>query len=691
MWKRRFHSLLLFFLLYPVMLNAQLQGDYTVGGENPDFVDISHAVSILQYQGINGPVRFLVRPGNYGGFTVFTFMNATNQDTVTIQAENEIASSVIIEGRITLNGTNRLKLHKLTLADQVNASYAKLSLINTNHCLISHCEISNPSGGNYGTDEAMIKISAPWEGTLLKLTFSHCLIHSPEKTIYHTGRKSNLYFNNCSIYGQISSLTISYINIIFNQCNLTFNQDDLLDVITAMNGSVVSTVNVPYALFIDGELTGNTFNCNVDCDSWLIHNNIFNENFVSSQVTIPVRIFGNTFKKEFQTIFSHSAHLAGNNFFGSCRINADNYRIWNNFFYSSVLFTHGGGHWIAHNNFHRNSTLDLLYADATIYNNNLGKLYILYPSYDQLYNNNFVCGNPDSVSFAGKNPSFYDPAYIDESNDLHATNPALIRKASGLFPLYNLDIDSTERQDIPSIGANEICLDLITDTVRISCADSLCLDLCMEEFEQYFWTPAGLFPSGGSRPVVYPGGDVMVYLNHTDSGIVDSLYIAMTDSLPAARLTFTVNQFEVQFTNRSGCASQFLWEFGDGATSADENPVHTYPHSGAFQGSLTAWNEYGADTRDFTVNIVIQSTGERLHEKIRLYPNPANDLLYIDAEENLLPLHLEIINSQGMTLRTEILTAKEACVSLSGLNSGVYVARMSSAGNQFNSKFMVVK
>ncbi|WP_367328947.1 PKD domain-containing protein, partial [Lentimicrobium sp.] len=154
---------------------------------------------------------------------------------------------------------------------------------------------------------------------------------------------------------------------------------------------------------------------------------------------------------------------------------------------------------------------------------------------------------------------------------------------------------------------------------------------------------------------------------------------------------FAVNQFEVQFTNRSGCASQFLWEFGDGTTSADENPVHTYPHSGAFQGSLTAWNDYGADTRDFTVNIVIQSTGEPLHEKIRIYPNPANDLLYIDAEENLLPLHLEIINSQGMTLRTEILKGKETCLTLSGLNSGVYVARMSSAAYQFNSKFMVVK
>ena len=183
----------------------------------------------------------------------------------------------------------------------------------------------------------------------------------------------------------------------------------------------------------------------------------------------------------------------------------------------------------------------------------------------------------------------------------------------------------------------------------------------------------------------------MVYLNHTDTGIVDSLYIAMTDSLPSARLTFAVNQFEVQFTNRSGCASQFLWEFGDGITSADENPFHIYPHSGLFHGSLTAWNEVGSDNRDFTVNIVIQSAGEPLPGKIRLYPNPAKDHLYIDAEENLLPINLEIINSYGAVFRSEILTLKETCLSLSGLIAGVYVARMSSAGNQYNYRFLIIK
>jgi len=333
-----------------------------------------------------------------------------------------------------------------------------------------------------------------------------------------------------------------------------------------------------------------------------------------------------------------------------------------------------------------------MWVGGHVRNNNLGNLVIYQPDITTASNNNFTGGNPDEIYFKGSNPLFYDPGYIDEENNLRSTNPALIRKATPLFILYKYDFDSTERRDIPSIGANEICLDLMmAGTVKINCADSLCLDLCMEDFEDYYWTPAGLFPSGGSRPVVYPGGDVMVYLNHTDSGMLDSLYIAMTDSMPSARLTFAVNQFEVQFTNRSGCASQFLWEFGDGTTSADENPVHTYPHSGAFQGSLTAWNEYGADTRDFTVNIVIQSTGEPLHEKIRLYPNPAKDLLYIDTEEHLLPLHLEIINSQGMILRTEILTKKETCLSLSGLSAGVYVARMSSAGNQYNYRFLIIK
>jgi hypothetical protein len=332
-----------------------------------------------------------------------------------------------------------------------------------------------------------------------------------------------------------------------------------------------------------------------------------------------------------------------------------------------------------------------LFGGATIYNNNLGKLFILYPSYDQLYNNNYVCGNPDSIAFPGKNPSFYDPAYIDESNDLHATNSALIRKSARLFPLYNIDIDSTARRDIPSIGANEICLDLIADTVRISCADSVCLDLCVEELDQYFWTPSYLFPSGGSRPVVYPGGEVMVYLNHTDDGIVDSLYIARTDSFPAAQLAYAVNLFSVQFTNRSGCASQFLWEFGDGTSSTDENPVHTYPHSGTFHGSLTSYNDFGSDIRNFTINIVISSSGQPLLHEIRLYPNPATDRLCIFMEEILIQAQLEVIDSFGRIHSSEKLANQETFINTATLASGVYIARISSFHYQYNLKFLLIK
>ncbi|GAP43635.1 protein containing Por secretion system C-terminal sorting domain [Lentimicrobium saccharophilum] len=667
--------------------DAQLSGNYTVGGTEPDFSSIQSAADHLSMYGASGPVTFLIRPGTYSGFTIDGYTGSGSQDTVCFTAENGITSSVVITSTVTLRDCPRIKLHRLTIAHEPPVWGSTLHLHNTSQCLISYCNISNPSASGYTYDDYLIRINASFSGAMKTLTFDSCHIFCPEKTMYSRGSKLKLYINRCNIEGKLN--LDDYIRTIYNYNTITLNDDNMDFSLQTFTGNHFYLADTMYYMFLNGTCYQNHFHCKVRATA-TFHNNIFDMEAEVSRINSSFS--GNECRKNVRFTFCDNTFMTNNIFKGPVVMSFTDYlRLYNNHFYYNLDITHGPDQWVVHNNFHPRSTLTLMWVGGHVRNNNLGNLVIYQPDITTASNNNFTGGNPDEIYFKGSNPLFYDPGYIDEEDNLRSTNPALIRKATPLFTLYRYDIDSTERRDIPSIGANEICLDLISDTVRINCADSLCLDLCMEDFEDYYWTPSGLFPSGGSRPVVYPGGDVMVYLNHTDSGIVDSLYIAMTDSLPSARLTFTVNQFEVQFTNRSGCASQFLWEFGDGATSADENPVHTYPHSGAFQGSLTAWNEYGAATRDFTVNIVIQSTGEPLHEKIRLYPNPANDLLYIDTEENLLPLHLEIINSQGMILRTEILTGKETSLSLSGLNAGVYVARMSSAGYQFNRKFMVVK
>lgn len=65
---------------------------------------------------------------------------------------------------------------------------------------------------------------------------------------------------------------------------------------------------------------------------------------------------------------------------------------------------------------------------------------------------------------------------------------------------------------------------------------------------------------------------------------------------------------EVQFTNVStGDPTSFAWKFGDGGSSSDESPVHTYKSAGFFTVSLLVSNQSGADIETKTNLIIIQS------------------------------------------------------------------------------------
>lgn len=63
---------------------------------------------------------------------------------------------------------------------------------------------------------------------------------------------------------------------------------------------------------------------------------------------------------------------------------------------------------------------------------------------------------------------------------------------------------------------------------------------------------------------------------------------------------------EVTFTDIStGDPTSWSWDFGDGTTSATQNPVHTYNNNGTYTVSLTATNSYGSDTETKTGYITV--------------------------------------------------------------------------------------
>lgn len=65
---------------------------------------------------------------------------------------------------------------------------------------------------------------------------------------------------------------------------------------------------------------------------------------------------------------------------------------------------------------------------------------------------------------------------------------------------------------------------------------------------------------------------------------------------PIASFQYVVsetNYLEVTFTNYSQNAETYSWDFGDGSSAADENPVHTYAEAGSYTVKLTATNVDG--------------------------------------------------------------------------------------------------
>jgi len=55
--------------------------------------------------------------------------------------------------------------------------------------------------------------------------------------------------------------------------------------------------------------------------------------------------------------------------------------------------------------------------------------------------------------------------------------------------------------------------------------------------------------------------------------------------------------FNVQFTNQTtGQVNSYLWDFGDGTTSTDKNPAHTFSNAGSFTVTLTVDGPYGSSS-----------------------------------------------------------------------------------------------
>ncbi len=177
-----------------------------------------------------------------------------------------------------------------------------------------------------------------------------------------------------------------------------------------------------------------------------------------------------------------------------------------------------------------------------------------------------------------------------------------------------------------------------------------------------------------------PGYELNYYYYFYDWEIVESCVSAMADvtayvlDIPTASFSADINGNTVYFTNNStGGNLTYLWNFGDGNTSTEENPVHTYQTAGTYNVTLTVSNSCGNDIDEQIVTITHLGSYESVAD-FEIYPNPAEGHCIISCAEIIKELNITDI--QGKLIKTLNPHASIIKVDLSNFAQGLYYIKI---------------
>lgn len=145
---------------------------------------------------------------------------------------------------------------------------------------------------------------------------------------------------------------------------------------------------------------------------------------------------------------------------------------------------------------------------------------------------------------------------------------------------------------------------------------------------------------------------------------------------------------QVTFSNNSTETATMMWNFGDGSTSTEMNPTHTFTQPGVYEVVLTI-TECGK-TATISQTITVNSLGiaEMNAASWNVYPNPVNDLLQLDNQQSNATFYV-IYNALGEIVHEGKLVIGNNSISTEQLVQGVYHIEIRDASTALGRKKLV--
>jgi hypothetical protein len=162
--------------------------------------------------------------------------------------------------------------------------------------------------------------------------------------------------------------------------------------------------------------------------------------------------------------------------------------------------------------------------------------------------------------------------------------------------------------------------------------------------------------------------------------------------LPEADFSYSdLGNYEVSFTSNSTYAKEYLWDFGDGNTSSDPNPTHTYSTHGTYSVKHFALNCELEDSSMQTINITPSGIKKpNFNCNIKIYPNPTSGKLIIE-DENTIGAEILIYNNLGELVLRQDKNSEKATIDLKHLPNGIYYIHLIDLESANRQVILVVK
>jgi hypothetical protein len=127
----------------------------------------------------------------------------------------------------------------------------------------------------------------------------------------------------------------------------------------------------------------------------------------------------------------------------------------------------------------------------------------------------------------------------------------------------------------------------------------------------------------------------------------------------------------------------WLWDFGDGNTSTERHPVHTYASSGTYEVCLSVSNSFGSDTHCKTLfSTVAAKDNPGIQQAIQVGPNPCSDQINVVLNVQLRSPEFHLYDQYGRQVLSAGLALGITPLAMQNLLPGMYFWEIVSAGEQ---------